>query len=908
MTDAGIMSAINDNDTFSIWLNDRRILPKRERLKTIYDREFLLERGSKLYQNRTRAITKYYKESTGVQNVGDVSLQSCRALLQELRTLIEYPYKNKFHELIAECTEMVDMPIIDPLWFSNDSMKLQIFLEASESLIVIHGNHLSRKIDPSQTQSSFNDTLSYKNNLFAIYQNIGFFAVNESLNVFNMEKLDDFGTANAIPDLVLHLPSWLREVFTACHQIPHYNTCHSINYMKVLSLFESPVLCFCTDSNLVVVLPIDRIIEALLSQDQKPSTTKHLKNCCDLSSVAILEVSDSCWSVDIFSNNNVAYLAAGHNGHEICIFKCFRTPDESYTWSMIDRIACTHNIPCIKFILQRTTTSPDDATENLILAVCSIFGDLSIYLVRDNKNSGEVSHHLVDCSFFGEFCWTVTSLTSDDFGLVENLSLLNHNLNEEDNLGIQLSIIRDTKLLNGSSNSWKFTESFCSGHLTTQIPVPTLGNMRLQSNNELGHDSSPHAHSENSYGEIFGNFQRNLWHNGTEGSFNKFTFVNDINKRAEHFLRSYMFEEECTVSPSRTMKYDDQVLNKILEEKLSPKLFVPNPVKLPFESGSSLQTSLLHYITESKKSSAFHQLVSITPIPSSLYFKETQLNSLVLGSKIEQDQDGVIPSFPSDITDTSYNIETDEDTGTQDSTSPNLQFSDLDEDDPMEANRTRSAQQKSWSVHNHCINVKKLITLLSNRFSSELEKKMFDDARDRYLLLTTDKNIYLVNQYPLLVTSFTREAIFPTKSFELCELSRIILSLDRLNLVCHIKELQCIVVASQLGMLSLLRLTKINGTCSFRQEYIYGFQYQKSGGQCLLAPIFVGLDDSCTGDNVKFPLFNITGIDYQIVNRLNTNGIEPCALVYVTTRSEIHRFKISKFEIHQLSRHLAQQV
>ncbi|KAL6950934.1 hypothetical protein ACO0QE_000216 [Hanseniaspora vineae] len=102
-----------------------------------------------------------------------------------------------------------------------------------------------------------------------------------------------------------------------------------------------------------------------------------------------------------------------------------------------------------------------------------------------------------------------------------------------------------------------------------------------------------------------------------------------------------------------------------------------------------------------------------------------------------------------------------------------------------------------------------------------METKLADDS---YFLVTTKSALYLLYGHPLLVKAYTSESIFPLahKSFAN---HKILQYSNRLSIVVHIKELCAVAVASQIGLVSIMRLVEYKGVKSFRQECILGLEF-----------------------------------------------------------------------------------
>lgn len=145
------------------------------------------------------------------------------------------------------------------------------------------------------------------------------------------------------------------------------------------------------------------------------------------------------------------------------------------------------------------------------------------------------------------------------------------------------------------------------------------------------------------------------------------------------------------------------------------------------------------------------------------------------------------------------------------------------------------------------------------------------------------------------------DEIFPLEDVTVCIPHSFMDSINRINFVCFIKELNCIVAASQLGLVSLLRLTEYKGILSFRQEYILGWQSQDpqrpidDRDECIKDTMKGRHGDgiTCGVDDVAFRLFNIIGMDYTYKPYDRRNKTGGYAILFLNSHGELHRYKIS---------------
>lgn len=206
---------------------------------------------------------------------------------------------------------------------------------------------------------------------------------------------------------------------------------------------------------------------------------------------------------------------------------------------------------------------------------------------------------------------------------------------------------------------------------------------------------------------------------------------------------------------------------------------------------------------------------------------------------------------------------------------------------------------KFWSLNNYVKKVERLLQMTDSesRYSSQGPKFNSVLSSDVFFVVTTNSRVFLLNGNPLMITSFTSSDIFPVKHIKSCRFLDRLERLNRISLVCFIKELKLIVVASQVGLVSLLRLTSYNGIYSFRQEYIFGWKTQNPRdphAQCMRT--FVKGDNcmNCLEDDTIFEMYNISGMDYTFIAADSTKKIPEHAILYVISRDTVYRFKIYK--------------
>lgn len=107
-------------------------------------------------------------------------------------------------------------------------------------------------------------------------------------------------------------------------------------------------------------------------------------------------------------------------------------------------------------------------------------------------------------------------------------------------------------------------------------------------------------------------------------------------------------------------------------------------------------------------------------------------------------------------------------------------------------------------------------TAVTNRLVSRLCEGKEALSANKFLLCTTKKGAVLVRAEDCVCNAYNKN-IFGWRSRFLSDE----VHFDRLNIVAKIPELCALVVVSQLGLISIMRLTSCNGVFAMRQEYVF---------------------------------------------------------------------------------------
>ncbi|KAK5963917.1 Crt10p PWA37_004255 [Arxiozyma heterogenica] len=770
------------------------------------------------------------------------------------------------------------------------------------------------------------EDISFKNQLMCNYGKYVFIVERGSINVYEQRNLrDPVIDFNYINAKLLKNQYYLYNMTNRDYKDvddPYVDESElGANYMCIKKLFDRDVLIVCLMYGLVVFYDLESITNDVRRYEKKHVWDNNFDKTVPWSPVVSLKVPESCWSIDIININNVAFIAAGHNLPGVSLFAIkkeknnysynnrYREYDFSDTLSNLQKHYCDneglhkidrkdsrlssfttgvptcstnnyntisrelfseHNVPSVTFI------TPDQSiTKNITLVYGSIFGNITTVDIDTDISSGIINVKLLDIQFFGEQVWNVTALKKKDFLSVSQFELLCLNFQEKLKQSIQKSIIMDSKILNFQPKSVYNSGNYGIGTLTTQIPVPTtnLNWLCLK-----GIKSS--------------SIQLNFTTFDKKGLVSKGELKDQISNYGmllpsldERPLES-MERITCTFENdtlSFTYKYPNYLKKNFKEDPKELDLWKQSNLEITLANDTKNRSDYRGYIIVSNhKSHNFRQLdisyshdftykSKSSPSNSTLEFPKEPI-IYAASAYFHKDykrptwkdilnSDAEIPDKPNDC----FNLEEDE-----------------------------TYKQRAWWVHNHALKVKKLLDLaISGHEPCGFTLPKFEND---ILLVTTEYNIYLVKPSPLIITSYTVNEIFPLENASIC--SEIIAAgfLNRINFVCHIKELNCIAVASQVGLVSLLRLTEFRGIYSFRQEYILGWKYQNpyEDNNLLCNRYYITGENisPCLHDDTLLPLAFIIGMDYTYFPENKSAGVSEYVELIVTSRCNKQKFKI----------------
>lgn len=638
------------------------------------------------------------------------------------------------------------------------------------------------------------------------------------------------------------------------------------NYICTKRLFDRDVLIICDTNALALFFDLESIVKEV--KYGLPPT---------LVPTVALKVPKSCWSVDVINMGDTAFVAVGHNLPGVSLFALSRTQKlikEKDDIKIISReIISEHNVPSLTFI------RPDHGIpKSVSLVFGSIFGNITTIKIDTDISGGTIDAEVIDIQFLADEVWTVTALKKNDFLSVPQFELLNLNFKEAVKNSIQKSIIMDSKVLNLQPRSIYHSGEYGIGTLTTQIPVP-VSNLRWLCMNGVQSDRMKLN---------FTTFDREgMVSEGilaTQPGDSDLSFI-PLSHRPYNSLQrlssvsendelkfTFKYEESQMVYRNENPSVHDIWKNANLEIKSTSD--VPNLTKY---NGFTIFTEDDEFNFDNNDN---------TEQRNREYFPKNSTSESILAMHEE-----ALIHESSTYFDRMYKPQS-----WKDISHPDLKVADR----PVLFEHNVSlipdlSSHRDWWVHNHALKVKKLLEYAVPGYEPCGFK--LPDHNNDILFITTHHSVILARPYPLIVTSYAIDDIFPLDSVSVCINVRNLIYLNRINFVCHIKELNCIAVASQIGLISLLRLTEFRGIYSFRQEYIIGWNSQlpfdEDDPACIRESMFGDPHDgSCQEDDIVLPLAFIRGMGYKYYPEDESAGTIEHAELIVSFQHNRQKFKI----------------
>ncbi|CCD26068.2 Crt10p NDAI_0G02910 [Naumovozyma dairenensis CBS 421] len=862
--------------------------------------------------------------------------------------------------LVSEIKKAKDT--LEPSWSSTGIQNPAELLLSNEHRLIIE--EILPTIDSfnASNRINSNNEATFKNNLTVTYKEYIFIAKDDDVYIHKIVDIEGDEKWQGITIIFSCTDSTTPDDTPA--SVPELNRMPTINFMKIVKFGDVDMLCLCIEESKALFYPIEDLLEKsrtdicrIQHDDEGNDLNEEFR--MKILPLTVLVVPASCWSVDTYSTEECVYVAIGHNGPGISLFvfpmdelpnKWYLDPSKIITTEIISK----HNVPCISFV-------PNSLDEKgyVTLGFCSIYGNITTIKVKFNKITGKLETNFLDTQFFGTFCWTITSLSKKDFLTIPEFEYLNLNFQTSFKKSILTSICDDDTTLGFHPPSIYYSNNLGIGTLTTQIPVPvsevSLGcqkghlkdfvQLRFTSFEEnissgkLKNVREEEEEEEEEEGEVVHTVQPLSQRQDTEHT--TIDYIEDDIRRYYVFWEKYWEQENLndeeikryskwwntkfdlannrntTVSRNSSgnilkNSYKFTALNERRDFYLqniplrNRHLIEPNKLNHFSRHFLRLPTSPFYGISISYDKNSYQSITASWNQQCGISTEDTgthtddrtsteslneQLNERIdrgsielLGVESEEDiEDG--NSISSEIRNTLGSAH-------ENNWAKRLGYPET----------VSPSSQRKWSIHNHATKVHELLANIEDGSERSLTGFKLKDLNDDFFLVTTADCIYLLKAHPLLITSFTAEKVFPLEEANFCSCHDFIFALNRINTVCHIKELNCIVVASQVGLISLLRLTEYKGIYSFRQEYILGWKSQdpqnpNEENRCILTSIssirFGTERWYCGIDDVYLPYYNITGMDYVYIPADEVNGLAAYVILYVISGNCIRRFRVS---------------
>lgn len=876
-----------DEQAYQIWLLSRRIRKKLDTPSECYDYEVFQSIGTPLTEDIV-SIDRYYQ---CYNNQGSDLLPHIEPYLAKKVSEIEADNEltDSQDEFIANVKR--DRDTREPVWSNWKSHQPADNLLPSDMKLCV--NFTVRKYVSRKSVEGF----GFKNNLMQIFGDYIIIGRSSTVEIHNRACL----TA-ASKLFYLKLSDWSAHIdettMTEQLKIPDAFISTNlmdvtINYMKILEIKGGFYLCLCCDSGIVLFYSLATIV--MFIEDNKHGTSR-----IEIAPYMVLRTPVSCWSADSIDYDGRTYIALGHNGPGISLFVISYDEDNVVVGPVhCKEVITVHNVPCLSFIPGETNTDG-----SLLLVYASIFGNLTSLAIKFDQTNNDIDVSMKDTQFFGEFCWTVTPLTSADFMEVGAYEFLNLNYQKVSKVSTLSSMCQDSQILGNSPSNCYKTKSFGIGALTTQVKVPVSQlelscrygmvnlpvKLRFTTFDNEGFIQEARLLPNYISGIPPGGTIEFFLHNNTEVQYK--VDVQSAQKEKVRFnyafpaLSSETLYEDIErriekVLDSTTL---DNNLNSRQNDGFSQLFKVRQKSQIWGEKNGLKYQYNRNYLTTIYNSHDLEELSQPFSQVSNDYV--VLCASSVFHSGYRGSWKDIAPYNINEITSTE-NEEIPED---HKFLHPSLSLASAQE-----------GNQRKWGIHNHVKKVHDLLNCIEPNTRNYPMGYKLKEFHSGFLLVTTAQKVYLVKTHPMLILSYTSDEIFPLESITLCSFKGTIMALNRINFVCHIKEMNCIAVASQVGLISLLRLTKYKGIHSFRQEYILGWNTlgpeNDDEFQCIYSKLHGSTNVYCGIDDIDFPFLEINGMDYIYCPRDDVKGVAEYAYLIVSFGSDIAKFKIDRTQV-----------
>ncbi|AET39875.1 Crt10p Ecym_5089 [Eremothecium cymbalariae DBVPG len=795
----------------------------------------------------------------------------------------------------------------EPVWGSNGK-----YLNPADTLLPewerlkIQENVTSFRMFQSVYRHGFD------NNLICISQNrMLFIACGYEFLVIDLLR-SEFSTKfntnelrfNLLDSSLMYNPIPLSALNFFGHVVRDYR----VHFIKACQFYNEEYVAMCCENGYIMMFLVDEFINYDMNEDENRFNRPVMKP------KYILEAQGSCWSFDIYDDDpNVKYIAAGHNeGSEPTGITLFAHSTGMNRFTSTE-VYIEHNVPYVSFV---KNVKPSD---HIALAYASIFGTIGTIILQRfiytkhkeyKQGSSRIPWEYNDEQNFPNSCWTIIPVKKSDFHQVGQYEYLSNNFNNV-HKKIELGLIyQDSLLLSCCPMKPSESSVLGIGADMAQILVPTSQLQLLNGYQCLGR-----------WVEF------------------KFTCANLLNGSGclvpyqeamiKNSCMSYNEEDSCFYFiPKSELPLGDEKLETGLKEagyrinpefvishkKLDPAdvndLFNFQPLEAPITSFASFQLSFDEDVKEKSPgdcesilqcvhgaSESFDHARGERKYPDNTfkhkhYVKVTRKwmtdDSIFFPNLDERPNNSAICDLDS-VMDRSSLDSLSHSSTHEASTSPQSEVGSIS-----------SKEFTDISLTNHIEKLYRLYSNLKKNTRHNLDGPQFESpvCQEHLFLVTTNTRVYLVHSDPMIIKAMTLNDIFPTSDVTTCHPA--IEDLNRISITCYIRELSCFVVASQMGLISILRLTQHDGLYSFRQEYILGWEHippNKRDSMCMSHYTVLGLEgsnSSCGYCNTAFPYYQIEGMDYIYVADDPINSVEEYVVLYIWYRDNLARYIIKK--------------
>ncbi|CCK72479.1 Crt10p KNAG_0K01140 [Huiozyma naganishii CBS 8797] len=816
----------------------------------------------------------------------------------------------EYGEDLVKYIRSEDPADFEPVWSSTGLQS------PAELLLPAQYRLLAETIEPPITIQEDHDEMfnvTFKNNLFAVYGKCGFFASTYDIDIVILDSIpksgyvrDNYQKSKCAVRWSVFMTSQMFNMIDR-DRVATSGLKQEINFIKVCKFFERDVLAVCTDAGLVLLFDLETLSFLFEKQILFRDTYRDVSNLVQ-EPLAIFRSKESCWSVDTYCTDNIVLIAVGHNGPGVSLFAF---SEDFHGITPCEELPSNHNVPCVTFIPNDTARD-----QRVTLAYTSIYGNVATVEIRlDTITQNNIDVEIADIQFLASPVWTVIPLKKKHFKKVAQFELLNLNFQESFKRQTLRNMVLDSSILEHQPPSLYNSGELGIGTLTTQLNVPVADlSLRCQ----MGVDPNK-VHLRFTTFDTDGNMT--AWHSNTTSGNEPTVPLDQLPEKSKDRCKSgHFFDTSTDYFYNTYNEASDSGLRQLTGlnicryprwfrvASLSQPMRCPNPREAarPINPANDDRIMLSSKNEDSEFLGNDYRIEGEWEDQKAAYDLQ-QIHRLTYCPVPHGRIAAGYPSIYGMVTAMSPYVDRNNIPGWSKFATNRYNENDIDLVDPAMTSAGEHifddsdyATQQKWSVHNHVIKIPFLLENVCTESVSRCKGYTLKKHENDFLLVTTEDRIYLLKPDPLIITSFTYNDIFPIKNVSLCSEELIASALNRINFVCHIPELQCVVVASQLGLVSLLRLTEYMGIYSFRQEYIFGWKSQdphnlEAGNVCFRDTVFHSSThraNVCEIDDVNFPYFNIVGLDYVYLPGNPVNKLAGHAILFIISKNAVNRIKI----------------